>query len=85
MFRYIIYILLFAAILSCGGKNDNVQQKKQEATNQNTHYDLDEIEESGEIIAVTMYGRNTYTIITVKKLVSPMKCFKISEKAKAWA
>ena len=60
MFRYIIYILLFAAILSCGGKNDNVQQKKQEATNQNTHYDLDEIEESGEIIAVTMYGRNTY-------------------------
>jgi len=60
VFRYIIYILLFAAILSCGGKNDNVQQKKQEATNQNTHYDLDEIEESGEIIAVTMYGRNTY-------------------------
>lgn len=60
MFRYIIYILLCAAILSCGGKNDNVQQEKQEVQNQNTHYDLDEIEESGEIIAVTMYGRNTY-------------------------
>lgn len=57
--RY-IYIVLFAAfLLSCGGKS-STPQPQPAAQKQSVHCDLGEIEESGEIIAATVYGRDTY-------------------------
>lgn len=44
--------------LSCG--NNGELPKATETTRQTNSYDIDEIEESGEIIATTMYGRDTY-------------------------
>lgn len=44
--------------LSCG--NNGEVPKATETTRQTNSYDIDEIEESGEIIATTMYGRDTY-------------------------
>lgn len=44
--------------LSCG--NSGEVPKATETTRQTNSYDIDEIEESGEIIATTMYGRDTY-------------------------
>lgn len=45
-------------LLSCG--NNGEVPKAAETTRQTNRYDIDEIEESGEIIAATMYGRDTY-------------------------
>ncbi len=60
MLRLFVYMVLCSAMVSCtGGKN----QTPQGFSNKNAsgvHYDLGEIEESGEIIVVTMYGRDTY-------------------------
>lgn len=61
MLRYnIIYILFAFAAVSCGSKDANKQTPTAAEQKQTAHCDLADIEESGEIIAVTMYGRNTY-------------------------
>lgn len=45
-------------LLSCGNNGDT--PKAAVSPKQTSRYDIDEIEESGEIIATTMYGRDTY-------------------------
>lgn len=61
MLRFKIIYLLFAfAAVSCGSKDAHKQAPPANEQKQTAHCDLADIEESGEIIAVTMYGRNTY-------------------------
>ena len=47
-------------MVSCTGVKNKPPQGKPDTKASSVHYDLAEIEESGEIIAVTMYGRATY-------------------------
>ena len=60
MLRLYIYILCSAMISCMGRRKDSPPQAQPHAKISSVHYDLEEIEESGEIIAVTMYGRDTY-------------------------
>ena len=60
MLRFFVYTVLCSAMISCMGGKNKTPQNKPHAKTSSVHYDLGEIEESGEIIAVTMYGRDTY-------------------------
>lgn len=48
------------SLMACSGRKVQPEDKAARAAFVSDHYDLSEIEESGEIIAATMYGRNTY-------------------------
>ena len=54
-----LFVVLAALLLqACGGKGNNAAPTAKDSSK--TKYDLAEIEESGEIIATTLYGPTTY-------------------------